>query len=89
MYGPQKDAPAAVAQACAKTVLLPLLPLLGNLLKSRTPRPDLPLDELSELAVRQSLEEIASKGGAFTRQDVSAMIDGAILGNNAQLLTST
>jgi hypothetical protein len=73
----------------ARTVLLPLLPLLANDLKSRSPRPDLPLAKLCEFSVKMSLEASDSNGGSFTRADVSAMLNAIIMGNNAGLLVST
>ncbi|KAK7036717.1 hypothetical protein VNI00_011382 [Paramarasmius palmivorus] len=73
----------------ARTVLLPLLPPLANDLKSRSPRPDLPLAKLCEFSVKMSLEASDSSGGSFTREDVSAMLNAIIMGNNVGLLVST
>uniref|UniRef100_A0A0W0FCW6 Uncharacterized protein n=1 Tax=Moniliophthora roreri TaxID=221103 RepID=A0A0W0FCW6_MONRR len=78
-----------ISRIRTKTVLLPLVPLLSQDLKSRSPRPDLPLSKLSETSVKCSLEILDSKGGRFSREDFSPIVNAAIIGDNATLLMST
>ncbi|EJD55214.1 hypothetical protein AURDEDRAFT_118417 [Auricularia subglabra TFB-10046 SS5] len=72
----------------ALSVLLPLIPLVDNDLKARSPRPDIPLGKLAEAAIRFTLESDLARKGQLTTEDVDALLSASLLGGETELFTS-
>lgn len=78
---------AAATQKRATLVLLPLLPLLSDDFKKRTPPPTLPLKKLAEAAIPLYLDSVAATG-SLTQDKVAAMLKAVSLAGVPDLITS-
>ena len=78
--------PQDVAQARATTVLLPLLKFLSEDPKIKPALPQIPLSEITVVAIPLALQSIEAKGGKFTQDTICTLLDSLLIADTPQLL---